>query len=387
MTSLRYKLLCCLVLIVLFAQPLFVLFQVKDTFFSKGYSKIYPLLRSSYYSSQYVQKKNPKIIPDDTFEAFAGGFFLRGGNPILITHDQPPLGRYLIALSIILFDNAKTITIITLVFSGIGIFLISRMVLKNFLLSLIPIAILINEPLFLSKLNYAPLLEPIQLPFIIFSLYFFIKGLVAKNYLKWFIWTSIMLGFVISTRFFILGGAMLVSMLITLLYSEKRINKKIIMFTICLPISLIILITSYFVTLAPDYNFFKVFGIQKYILYYQKSKFVLLFSFWDLLLFNRWHTWWGSWGISSDPQWIILWPISAILTFLYGLANLFRKMSFSIVEIAILSWVIIYCAMLSSGYTSTRYFLPLLPFLYILSLSFLVKLYRLIVRKKGPDKT
>ncbi len=33
-----------------------------------------------------------------------------------------------------------------------------------------------------------------------------------------------------------------------------------------------------------------------------------------------------------------------------------------------------YAAMLSTGYTSTRYFLPLLPFMYILALSFILNL-------------
>lgn len=355
-------------------RPLSTFIERKDVFFSRGYIKNqYESLKKRYYSSQYVQKKNPGIMPDDSFEAFAGGIFLKGLNPILITHDQPPLGRYIIALSIKLFDNANTLTILLFALSGIGIFITAKLILKSTIISLLPVAIYLNEPLMLNKLIYTPLLEPIQLPFIIFSLYFFIKGILSKKYLKWFILTAIMLGFVISTRFFVIGGILAGVMTLYFLLG-KKFNKKFAAFILSLPLSLSILILSYTQTIKSGYSVFQIFGIQKYILFYHKSKFVEPLSFWDLLLFNRWHTWWGDRLISSDPQWIIVWPIATILVFLYIGFILFKKLKMQTSEIIVLIWISAYAAMLSTGYTSTRYFLPLLPFIYILALSFTLNL-------------
>lgn len=371
-----------LILIIIAIKPLFMVYQNREAFFSRGYSKQYEALRSLYYSSQYVQKKNPGIIPDQALEAFAAGTFLKGVNPILITHDQPPLGRYILALSILIFDNVNTITIPLLILSTIGIFLIAKLVLDNTLASLVPVAIFINEPLFLNKFVYSPLLEPIQLPFIIFALFFFIQGISKKNYLRWFILSSIMLGFVISIRFFILGLFLLVTMFAYFLI-RRRLDLKMLIFVLTLSLSLLILILSYFKTIQAGDSILHVFGIQKYIYYYHKSQLNLPFSFWDLLMFNRWHTWWGTRAITTDPQWFFIWPISTLLTGAFVLLGLLKKMSVSEPEKIILIWIIVYSMFLSLGHTSTRYFMPLLPFLYIISIDFLLKLSKLIHSYKG----
>ena len=117
-------------------------------------------------------------------------------------------------------------------------------------------------------------------------------------------------------------------------------------------------------------------GIQKYIFEYHRSAFILPFSFWDLLLFNRWHTWWGTRAIANDINWTAFWPITTLLTATSVVFWLGKKIPFNKGEIVLTAWVICYSAMLSLGYTSTRYFLPLVPFLYILATSFVVKLIK-----------
>lgn len=367
-------------LISVFLRPGLLLYKLKANFFSPGYSKNYEDLHKLYYESQYVNKYNPSIIPDETFESFVGGAFIRGVNPILIVHEHPPLGRYIIGLSTLLFDNASTIIIPLIAVSILGVFLIARLILKKTILALIPLLIFINESLFLSKFKYAPLLEPIQLPFIIFSIYFFIKGVLSKKSLNWFIASSVMLGFVISIRFFILGLAICASMIFFFILRWKA-DRKFIMYIFSLPFSILILILSYTKTIQEGYSVFQVFSIQKYILFYHKSKLISFFSFWDLMLFNRWHTWWGDRRIISDSEWFIFWPFSIILTFLFFVFVLRKKMIFSVPEKIIFLWIFMYSLLLSVGNSTTRYFLPLVPFLYILSVSFLIKLFRKINSK------
>ena len=367
-----YRIIFSIILIFLLLRPAFTLYFQKDIFISKGYSKIHNYLESSYYSSQYAKKENPGIMPDQTLESFAGGAFLKGINPILIIHDQPPLGRYILSLSILLFDNPNTIMVLLFFLSGLGVFLIASLTLKNTLFSLVPFAIFVNEPLFINKFYYSPLLEPIQLPFIIFSLYFFMQGIIKKNYVKWFILTSIMLGFVISIRFFVLGAVLVLAMIFYFLI-KKQFNRKFAIFLLTLPIAVVILLVSYTRTIQLGSPILHIFGIQKYIFYYHKAQLSLPFSFWDLLLFNRWHTWWGTKAITSDPQWIIVWPISVFLTLVFSILGIFEKISVSEPEKIIIIWIAVYSLFLSLGETSTRYFPPLLPFIYIIATSFLVK--------------
>lgn len=336
-----------------------------EKFFARGYQKEYESLQRAYYSSQYVRKDAPGIIPDETFEAFAAGAFIKGMNPIHIVHDHPPLGRYILGLSIILFDNPRTFIVFFLALSFLGIFLITKLITKNIFVSLVPVAIFANEPLTLNKFSYAPLPEPIQLPFIIFGFYFFLLAIKSERKIIFYTIVSIFLGFVISIRFFVTGGLMLLSMM-TYLVFFKRNWREAIKFGVTLPLALIILVVSYTRTIIDGYSVLQIFGVQKYILAYHKSAFTNAFSFWDLILFNRWHTWWGKNEILSDPQWRIYWPVSVIVSFVTLIIAIVKKITISEEEKVLFIWVVGYSLMLSTGYTSTRYFLPLLPFLYIL---------------------
>lgn len=375
----KKNLLFLLLLITLIIQPLFLIFKNQSNYFSGGYASRYEMLKEKYYSSQYATKEYTEILTDEYLESFAGGKLLEGINPILIHHDQPPLGRYIIALSIWLFDNEKTIPILLLITSALGIYLVALQVIKNKFLALIPFGIFINQLMFLNKFTFIPLLEPIQFPFIIFALYTFVRGLQKKKYVPWFLITALLIGCVISIRYFVLGGALILALVFYLLI-EKKIKQSIV-FVASLFLSLFVLLVSYFQTFQAGYSLIKVLGIQKYIFVYHKSAFAQPFSFWDLLFFNRWHTWWGDYAILSDAEWSILWPISALIILFFVGFSLWKNIILSAGELVLLFWISMYAMMLSFGYTSTRYFLPLVPFLYILATSFSIKLIRYVIKK------
>jgi len=362
-----------ILLVVCFLRPLMIVVQNQPKYFARGYMETkYLSLKTAYYSSQYVNKQSTGSIPDETLESFAGGVFLQGLNPILIVHDQPPLGRYIIALSIKIFDNENTIPVFLLMMSAVGLLLISQEILRNKFLALVPVGYFINEPIFLHKLIYMPLLEPIQFVFIVFGLYAFIRSLHSKRKIFWFLLTTICIGFVISIRYFIVGMVMGGSMLIYILF-QKNI-RTIIVFISTSIMSIAILLLSYLQTFRAGYSLRNVVGIQKYIYVYHQSAFILPFSFWDLFLFNRWHTWWGTRAILHDSEWVVTWPLAALILLIGIVLTLKKKMKFLPSEKMLIIWIVAYCLMLSFGYTSTRYFLPLIPFLYIVAIGILTKL-------------
>lgn len=376
-----YKLLLIMVFLASFIRPALLVYERRDSFLSRGFMEQFTSYQKAYYSSQYMNKINPGPIPDETFESFVGGALLKGTNPILIVHEHPPMGRYIIALSIWLFDNPRTIIIPLMIISFLGIFLISKAILKNTLFAFFPLIIYANEKLVMSKFSYAPLLEPIQLSFIVFALYFFIKGVSVKQYIYWFIATSVMLGFVISIRFFVLGGAMIFGMMLYF-FVTRTFNKRFITFILTLPLCLVVLLFSYTKTILDGYSIIQTLGVQKYILFYHKSQLINPFSFWDLILFNRWHTWWGDMRIISDSTWHLFWPVSIILTIGFLFFIIRKKLALSKAEIVIFLWVFSYILLLSGGMATTRYFLPLLPFLYILVFDFIILIWKQFYAKK-----
>lgn len=354
-------------------HPLLIIKNEYRDLFGRGYEASYTSLKRLYYNSQYVKKHNPSIIPDEILESFAAGAFLKGLNPILIIHDQPPLGRYIIALSIALFDNPNIATILSLSFSLLGIYLIGKSLLRSSILGLIPVFIFSNEPLFFNKLVYTPLLETIQLPFIVFTLYFFLKANEHKNHFFWYALTSVFFGFVISTRFFVLGAMLCMGLLFYFVW-DKKIS-RIVSFVLTMPISIVILLLSYTKTVLEGSPVLHVFGIQKYMFIYHQEQLSSPFSYWDLLFFNRWHTWWGSRAIIHDSQWVFFWPVATSVIVIYFVLYLMKKVPYNPLEKVLLSWVLFYSLLLSLGDTSTRYFLPLTPFLYILAVSNIKTLY------------
>ncbi len=382
----KRKILFILAVLLIFFQSGVTIFHEREKFFSDGYWVTYPALKEAYNNSQYAKKHNPEIMPDEVFEQFAGGAFLRGLNPILIVHDHPPLSRYIVSFSILLFDNPHVIILPFLLLSALGLYLLTKTVIKNPFIALIPLALFVNEPIFISKFIYSPLAEAMQLPFIFFAFYFFIRGLSSKNDLLWFAACSLMIGGVISTRFFILGAAITGSMGLYLLITHK-IDRKMIRFVVSLPLALLVLLASYFRTMQLGATPIEILSIQKYILAYHQSKFILPFTFWDLLLFNRWHTWWGDRAIIKDTSWILSWPLATLGTFGLLVKSVRNKFAHTTEpEKILLLWVLVHMIMLSTGYTSSRYFLPLIPLLYILACSFFYKLLKSYVSDRKAHK-
>ncbi len=380
----RSKIIFLVLLIVLLLQPLLIIFQNQSKFFGRGYASRFESLQEKYYNSQYATKNYKEIITDEFLESFAGGKFLQGISPILIHHDQPPLGRYIIALSIALFDNEKTIPLILLMISALGIYLVGLQVLKNKFLALIPFGIFVNQLMFLNKFNFIPLLEPIQFTYIIFAIYAFIVGVQKKIYIPFFIIVALLIGAVISIRYFVLGAALASSFVLYLILNKKIIQTVVLSMSFFL--SFLMLIGSYYQTFLSGYSLVKVIGIQKYIFVYHRSAFVMPFSFWDLLFFNRWHTWWGNNAILSDAEWSILWPISVVIILQFVIYSFWKKILLSPAEQILIIWISVYAIMLSVGYTSTRYFLPLVPFLYILSIDFIIRIIKFPFKKSRTHK-
>lgn len=353
-------------------KPLAIIYERRDVYFNTDYWENYSSYKYSYENSQYVKKNNPQIIPDEIFESYAGGAFLKGLNPILITHDHPPLGRYIVSLSILFFNNQHTVVLVFFALSIFGIYLISKKVLSKNILALSPCVLLLNEPLFVDKLRYTPLPELFQLAFIIYAIFFFMKAIEGKKSFPFFLMSSLMLGGVIATRVFALGGVLAFSFTMYLFLFKR---KMLLQFLVTLPLSLIVLVLSYTRTMVLGASVFDIFGIQKYILAYHRSKFIFPFSFWELLLLNRWHTWWDGNKILQDGNWRVTWPISFIFFSIMVIKGLVKKMNISSFEWVLFMWLGFYMTFLSVGYTSTRYFLPIIPFLYILALACMLKFF------------
>ncbi len=341
-----------------------------------------------YNISQYIKDEGALWIADETLFAYAGWKYIRGGNPILLNPENPPLGKYLVGASIYLFNSEKLPTLLFSFISLLSFYLLGRLVLENKYLALFPVALFSWGRLFQEQLLFLPLFELFALAFLAFCFYFFIRGL-EKSY--FFVISHLFLGALWATRPWMATIPLLLSFLFFLLFFEKKI-KKTFYWLIFLPFSLVVLLANYHRLFLEGYNLIEVLKVQKWILWYHQSRLIRLGSVWPLIYQNRWFVWWGEEPYLPMVQWNIFWPIFTTLALVFS-ALVFLK-TFGLSEklaghfkfdkkiTVICLWVVFYLMFLSVGNISSRYLFYLLPFNYLLGVYFLRQIWVLFVAQK-----
>ena len=344
-----------------------VLLGQKEKYLTPNYWERYAKLKHTYENSQYATKNFKGFEPDEIVYAYAGGAFLLGVSPVLIVPDAPPLGKYLISLSVLFFRNEHVIILISGFVAFLFLFLVGRQVLSSTILALIPPIILSSEPLFKNMFVYTPLFDIMQLVMALMIFYFFNKGFMQKkNYLSFFIAVNFLLGCFIATKFFVSGITFFGAWF--LLFLLRREKTKFLTMLLLSPIPIIVLLASYARVFAFGYTLREIVGIQKWVFIYHQGQLMKPFSIWPLLFLNQWHVWWGDKPILSDSQWIILWPVMTTIAFLTIIFYVIKKLRVK-KEIEILMvWIVLYLGMFSIGQITVRYFIILLPIIYIVAL-------------------
>lgn len=373
---LNQKIASSLFLILLLIRLLSLLPPIKDLF-KKNYN--YESLRQLYSTSQYVLEQPQGFIPDNAVYNYAAGYYLRGGSPIIVDPSQPPLGKYLLCLSILIFQNTKVMIYIFFYLSLLAFFLLAKLIFKNNLLAMISTLIFSFEKIFLNQLHYVPMLDIFQLCFLLFAFYFFIKW-IKDGQEKHLLFASLSLGAVAAVKFFITAVVIFISWT-TFLVLKKNWRKiyRLIFFVLCS--TYLVLTLSYLRVLIEEPNPFKILSIQKWIYHYHSSKLTSVFTVWPLIFCNRWQTWWADQTIIQDPQWWLGLPILFTASFLVSFINWRRKLKDEKMAV-ILIWFLTYSVFISFSQANIRYLLPILPFLYLIFVKGLTLLWHEIKKQK-----
>lgn len=369
-----------ILLLAVLATPLSIIIP-RWSFYTVPYytETVFKEFEHQFNTSQYRKKVNPGIMPDESLFSYVSGAYLRGMDPILANSEHTPLGKYFIALSIYLLHNDRFTAIVFALLSGISIWLVGRLVLKDSIWALAPVLLVTIDRLFMNQLVTVPLLDIIQFPFIFLSLFAFYKEHAHGKYF----WTSLMLGAVIATKTVVPGILLVGCMGVWLVI--YRGWRSLIPYIAWLPLSACVFMLSYIRTFMDGYSLWQFVGFQKWIFLYQKSKLLYPFSSLRLLFFNQWQTWWGDFSVISANDWSLLWPVSTAGSIGLGIWTIIRKQwKKSEYEplVLLLLWIGIYQAFLCFGVVSSRFFIPLLPAQYIV----LTYILRIVLSKNKNTK-
>lgn len=342
------------------------------------YWKRFSSLQKTYYGSIY-KNKHGSFIPDEFIYSYIGGALIKGASPILLNPEVPPFGTYLIGFSELIFGNENIVSLFFAIFSLFILYLIGLQLFSDNLKASIAPLLFSFEPIFKNQLIYTPLLDIQQLGFILVIFYLFNRAILTeKNQVLYFLFINLFIGFFISTKFFGTGIAVISSLLLPLVI--RKDTKRIILFLFTTPLSVIVLYFNYIVVLISGYPFNRFIGIQKWIYIYNTGHLSNFFSVWPLILINKWYLWFGHVKISSDSQWSITWPIITICSILVIISYFFIKRKKTL-EV-FLSWVFFYMLILSFAQATSRYFVILIPFLYLITVYTTDRVILHLIRQK-----
>ena len=307
-----------------------------------------------YFKSQWVMAEPEETIGDDGLYAYAGWEYLHGRDPTTLNAEMPPLGKYLIGLSIFVFGNQNIFALISGFLVLVVFYRMNRLVFRNHLWALLPVVLFSLEPLFWQQLR-APFLDLLYLLFLFLTFHFFLRH---RFFLAAF-FLGLMAAIKASASTFLLVG------LTTILYFlfKKRWDwlKQWLFF---LPVSLLSFTATYFRYFWLGHSLKEFLGVQKWILlFYQRGARAALGSVWPMLLIGRWLTWWNN--LVKIAEWQITWPILLVFSIWYLVFGIFKKRFDAFWLFGL--WTFIYLLFLSFLPVWPRYLLVIMPFMYNLA--------------------
>ena len=346
--------------------------------------------KERYLRSQWVMSPPKETIGDDGLYAYVGWEYMQGHDPTLLNAELPPLGKYLIGLSILVFGNQNIFALLSGLFVLAAFYFMNTALTRDRFFAFVPVALFSLEPLFYTQLR-APFLDLLYLGFLLLCFGFVFR----KKYLS----AVIALGLMASVKasastFVIVPFAVVVYLLFTRQYKDLK------KFSLYLPVSVFVFMLTYLRYFLLGHDLREFLGVQKYILaFYSDGAKGDWITPWQILLTGQWHTWWGE--TLRVAEWHIGWTIGTLIAFLYlpfaiyhlpfintwikskrensmvhGIWKIENKLfanrvGGSLDLIAI--WFIVYMLFLSIVPVWPRYLLLALPFLYNLTIWVLPK--------------
>lgn len=374
--NLLYKAIFVVLIGIILFNVFSVVFAQKEKYFTFNYQASYASLQKIYYGSIYKDKHGtwPR---DEVIYSYISGALVKGQSPILLNPEVPPFGTYIIGISTLIFNNQHDVIILFALLSLFLMYLVGKQIYPSKLIALIPPLLFSFEPIFKNQLIYTPLLDIIQLAFLLSIFYLFNRAVQSKNrFLPYIILVNIFFGFFISTKFFGTGVTVAFAVLMPLLIHKEW--KRLVVTFVTMPIAVLILYANYFKVLIDGYPFSKFLGIQKWIFLYNSGHLMKPFSMWPLMYLNKWYVSLGKQqAISFDSQWLISWPIITTISLITVAVYFVKKLSKREIE-PLLFWVISYLLLMSLVDASARYFVILLPILYMISLYGIIELMKFL---------
>lgn len=137
-----------LLVIILISYIGLVIYASRALLFSR-FDHVY--WKDKYEQSQWKLPLSQRTIGDDGLYLYEGYRLIRGGDPTSSNAEMPPLGKYLIGASIVLFGNGYVYGLITSLTLVAGTYILAKLLLKQTLPALMITLLLATDPLITNQ--------------------------------------------------------------------------------------------------------------------------------------------------------------------------------------------------------------------------------------------
>jgi len=161
-----------------------------------------------YEQSQWRLPLSDRVIGDDGLYLYEGYRLIRGGDPTSANAEMPPLGKYLIGASVMLFGNGHIYGALTTILLLLATYLLAKRVLKETFAAVLVAALLATDPLVTNQFTLT-MMDALQALFMVtyLALIFQISS-YPKNRGVLIIASGIMLGLFSGTKLPVLAPAL-----------------------------------------------------------------------------------------------------------------------------------------------------------------------------------
>lgn len=331
----------------------------------------------AYYSTLYSQSQyilgplSKGGIGDDGLYTYAGYYYLfQGGDVSNVNFEHPPLGKYLIGLSELLFHNENVINILYFAVLLFLTYKISMQLTEDRLLGVLSIFILSSDHLFLDNLIRSLLDLPFTL-FFVGAVYFFIKAL-SKH--KFFLLSAFFWGLAFSTRFFPSLLILYMLMFIFILIYRKKDMIFFSLTSLLIPVIYLLNHISYFIYHP---SFFEFLRHKKWMLTWFSGTTVSPGNIFRNIYTGTYLDSTGA--LTINEHWFPVIPVVVTLGIIIIGKDIFLKKNIHRIFIYALTLVyLLYVAFLTGGVQ--KFIMPIYPLLIILAVHNTGRLYSIIRR-------
>jgi hypothetical protein len=324
-------------------------------------------LIKQYLCSQDIPNEVPckrEFLSDGELHIAAGYLYAKGYDPTKYHFQHTPLLKYLYGFTTLFTGNPYNLEIVLVILYLVLSYIFTWLVFKSHAIAIISCLFRTLGPL-LRMLSGDASFEVGQADLML------IYGMVVLYKPKNFWLQGIILGLFASAKFW---GAVPFFIIAFNGYNliKKRLSIKT--FFLQLVVGFLVFLATYIVTFINNKGNFNIIFFQMKMLKYWLEHSVATVPFSSLILFltGYYQSWWANQEAMRGEVWNLLWPISIFIAFLklksdFFLRKITKKTLFAFIPIT-------YLIYLGPQTPFVRYFIIILPFLYPLTIDYILNI-------------